>query len=91
VVDYGSSTSGTVTFLRTKYGGIIRLGDLPGGGFDSRAKGISADGSIVVGESTSSYSTEAFIWVMILPTVTLKSMVIRNLQSAFSRFQSHRL
>ena len=38
------------------------LGDLPGGIFDSRAFGVSADGSVVVGESSSASGTEAFRW-----------------------------
>jgi probable HAF family extracellular repeat protein len=38
------------------------LGDLPGGGFDSRAFGISDDGSTVVGESEVGQRTEAFRW-----------------------------
>ena len=38
---------------------------LPGGEFSSRAIGVSADGSIVVGMSKSSLGDEAFIWDLI--------------------------
>ncbi|MCL5281834.1 MAG: hypothetical protein M1376_18205 [Planctomycetes bacterium] len=38
------------------------LGDLPGGYFDSYAAGISADGSVVVGSSSSAAGSEAFRW-----------------------------
>lgn len=39
------------------------VGDLPGGGFHSIAMGLSADGSTVVGRSTSASGPEAFRWV----------------------------
>ena len=38
------------------------LGDLPGGGFSSRAHGVSANGSVVVGQSLSASGNEAFRW-----------------------------
>ena len=38
------------------------LGDLPGGSFYSQAKGVSADGAVVVGYSEHASSTEAFRW-----------------------------
>jgi probable HAF family extracellular repeat protein len=38
------------------------LGDLPGGQFSSKAYGISADGSVVVGYGHSSSGIEAFRW-----------------------------
>src|SRR5678815_4825767 len=44
---------------------MVGLGDLPGGTFNSRAWGVSADGSIIVGESSSADSganVEAFRW-----------------------------
>lgn len=46
--------------------GMEPLGDLPGGGYYSIAHDVSADGSVVVGESTSaasgSFDMEAFRW-----------------------------
>ena len=45
---------------------FVPLGDLPGGGFSSGASGVSADGSIVVGQGYSSVDNgsgpEAFRW-----------------------------
>src|SRR5262245_47092881 len=47
---------------------FVRLGDLPGGGLSSFATGVSADGSVVVGSSSSATSgpnpddREAFRW-----------------------------
>ena len=41
---------------------FMGLGDLPGGNFYSRARGGSADGSVVVGFSASASGTEAFRW-----------------------------
>jgi hypothetical protein len=38
------------------------LGDLPGGSFYSVAYGVSADGSVVVGQGNSASGGEAFIW-----------------------------
>jgi probable HAF family extracellular repeat protein len=40
------------------------LGDLPGGIFKSAASGVSADGSVVVGNSNSAAGTEAFRWTL---------------------------
>jgi probable HAF family extracellular repeat protein len=41
---------------------LTPLGDLPGGIFDSLAKAVSADGSTVVGFSSSASGSEAFRW-----------------------------
>ncbi|MCH7603269.1 MAG: hypothetical protein IIB54_10920, partial [Planctomycetes bacterium] len=38
------------------------LGDLPGGSISSGAWGVSADGSVVVGVSSSTSGQEAFRW-----------------------------
>jgi len=46
----------------TEAGGMVGLGELPGGAFDSSAMAISADGSIVVGESSVDSGGGAFIW-----------------------------
>jgi probable HAF family extracellular repeat protein len=42
--------------------GMVGLGDLPGGEFDSEAKDVSSDGSVVVGYGKSVSGTEAFRW-----------------------------
>ncbi len=52
-------------FRWTEEAGMAGLGDLPGDPFFSRALAVSADGSIVVGESNGYYwdfSSKAFIW-----------------------------
>ncbi len=66
--------NGITTFeacLWTKQDGIVGLGDLPGGSFQSAINGgaylsngtVSADGSVVIGSSASSNgSSEAFRW-----------------------------
>jgi probable HAF family extracellular repeat protein len=41
---------------------MVGLGDLVGGTFDSTARGTSANGSIVVGQSSSVNGNEAFRW-----------------------------
>jgi len=43
-------------------GGMVGLGDLPGGTFFSVAHGVSSDGSVVVGKGTSASGVEAFRW-----------------------------
>jgi probable HAF family extracellular repeat protein/YVTN family beta-propeller protein len=42
--------------------GIVGLGNLEGGDFDSEATGVSADGSVVVGFSETATGTKAFRW-----------------------------
>lgn len=52
-------------FRWTSDGGMVGLGDLPGGSFFSRAFAASADGSVVVGVSDSgplAEDDEAFRW-----------------------------
>jgi probable HAF family extracellular repeat protein len=41
---------------------MVGLGDLPGGSFASFARGVSADGSVVVGQSNSASGDEAYRW-----------------------------
>jgi probable HAF family extracellular repeat protein len=43
-------------------GQMIYLGDLPGGNVSSTATGVSGDGSVIVGRSTSDNGGEAFRW-----------------------------
>lgn len=67
VVGYGDSTETTSepylgkdqAFRWTAGGGMIGLGDLPGGAFNSRAFGVSSDGQVAVGESDSAAGTDA--------------------------------
>jgi uncharacterized membrane protein len=41
---------------------MIALGDLPGGEARSEARGVSADGSVIVGRAFSDAGSEAVIW-----------------------------
>ncbi len=51
-----------VAFRWTAIDGMQALGDLPGGDYLSGAKGVSADGTVVVGHSRSAFGDEAFRW-----------------------------
>lgn len=53
---------------------FIALGDLPGGNFNSTADAVSADGSTVVGSSSSRYTLEAFRWTARTGIVGLDSL-----------------
>lgn len=57
-----SSHFNSEAFRWTENGGIQSLADLPGGSFYSRANGISADGSTVVGYSKNANGGGAFLW-----------------------------
>ena len=54
VVGYSDSTLGLRVFRWTETGGMIGLGDLPGGRFYSQATGISADASVIIGNGNMS-------------------------------------
>jgi probable HAF family extracellular repeat protein len=62
--DYEASSSGFTreAFRWTSDGGMVGMGDLPGGSFYSRANGVSADGSVIVGEGTTEFGTQAYRW-----------------------------
>jgi probable HAF family extracellular repeat protein len=62
IVGFNNSPSRPEAFLWTSGGGMVGLGDLPGGLFESKARAISADGSNVVGQGCSASGYEAFIW-----------------------------
>ena len=54
---------GDQAFRWTAATGIVGLGDLPGGGLHSKARDVSADGSVVVGRSTTDKPDfSAFRW-----------------------------
>ena len=62
VVGTSGSASGNEAFRWTEAGGMVGLGNLPGGS-GSGASGVSGDGSVVVGDGNSSSSPlEAFRW-----------------------------
>ena len=65
---------------------VTGLGDLPGGQIASFATAVSADGSVVVGESSSAASDccgEAFRW-----SVETGMMPLGDLPGGFDHFQS---
>lgn len=62
VVGWSGEENGLQAFLWTESTGTIGLGDLPGGRFSSVARGVSADGSVVVGFGVSESGNEAFRW-----------------------------
>ena len=74
VVGVSSSASGPQAFLWTQAGGMVGLGDLPGGGFYSQAADLSADGSVVVGMSVAAAGLEAFRWTQAGGMVGLGSL-----------------
>ena len=51
MVGSSSSGAGPQAFRWTASTGMVGLGDLPGGTFNSDARGVSADGSVVVGNA----------------------------------------
>ena len=62
VVGASDSSNGTEAFRWTQAGGMVGLGDLAGGDFESWAHGVNSDGSVVVGMSESISGHEAFRW-----------------------------
>jgi probable HAF family extracellular repeat protein len=62
IVGTGSSALGQEAFRWTAAEGMVGLGDLPGGGYESSARAISADSAAVVGSSISDFNIEAFRW-----------------------------
>jgi probable HAF family extracellular repeat protein len=61
-VGYASVSVGNRPFRWTPAGGMVALGDLPGGGVNGFATGMSADGAVVSGQGSSTAGTEAFRW-----------------------------
>jgi probable HAF family extracellular repeat protein len=62
VVGLSASDLGTEAFRWTATGGMVGLGDLPGGVYQSWGFGVSDDGAVVVGTSLSESGNEAFRW-----------------------------
>jgi uncharacterized membrane protein len=69
VVGYGSSAASFAScsncaeaFRWMAQGGLVGLGDLPGGTFDSRAHAISGDGRVIVGHGTNDFGPVAARW-----------------------------
>ena len=63
VGEVGPPTSGdSEAFRWTQSGGMVGLGDLPGGIARATATAASFDGSVIVGHGSTALGTEAFIW-----------------------------
>ena len=62
-------------FMWTRAGGMVALGDIPGGGFGSRAYGVSGAGGVVVGNGLYGNPSEgeyhAFRWTLLEGCVDL--------------------
>jgi probable HAF family extracellular repeat protein len=65
-------------FRWTKEGGMVALGELPGGHLDSRAYGVSANGSVVVGSSSGSSGNEAFVWTSGIGMIKLQDLLLSH-------------
>ncbi|MFQ5635014.1 MAG: PEP-CTERM sorting domain-containing protein, partial [Gammaproteobacteria bacterium] len=57
-----SGGSSYEAFTWTVAGGMVGLGDLPGGRHTSTAYDVSADGSVVVGRGQTAAANEAVTW-----------------------------
>jgi hypothetical protein len=59
---FANTNSGYEAFVWTQTGGMVGLGDLPGGIFDSNATGVSANGQFVFGGSSIDHGREGCLW-----------------------------
>jgi probable HAF family extracellular repeat protein len=84
IVGSNVSVNGYEAFRWTQSGGMVGLGDLPGGNSYSAANAVSADGSIVVGSSDSVNGTEAFRWTELGGMVGLGDLPGGNFHSVAS-------
>ena len=62
VVGHSIGVNGVEAFSWTSMDGLVGLGDLPGGDFDSTAYAVSADSKVIVGVGNSEAGMEAFRW-----------------------------
>jgi probable HAF family extracellular repeat protein len=62
IVGNSFGVQGPEAFRWTESGGMVGLGDFPGGTFSSEAYSISEDGQTIVGRATSATGWEAFRW-----------------------------
>ena len=82
MVGYSNSISGIEAFRWTS-AGMVGLGDLAGGVFSSRATGVSADGSVVVGFGTVVQNNQsAFRWTQGGSMVDLGALILGGLSGA---------
>ena len=62
IANSGSGASQYNAFRWTASGGMVSIGDLPGGVISAAGHAISSDGSAIVGSSSSSAGSETFRW-----------------------------
>jgi probable HAF family extracellular repeat protein len=60
---FGSPTSGIEGFWWSQLTGMLPMGDLPSGSFDSTAHTVSTDGQVAFGRSATSNGYRAFRWL----------------------------
>ncbi len=81
VVGISHTANGGEAFQWTATTGMVGLGELAGGSFLSIAHGASADGSVIVGMSSSGFGLsglEAFYWTEELGMINLREFLIAN-------------
>lgn len=61
LVGWAFTENGREAFRWSEADGLVGLGDLPAGNFDSWARGVSADGSVIVGSALNPGPT-SFLW-----------------------------
>jgi uncharacterized membrane protein len=87
----GGSHTGTandvVAFRWTQSGGMVGLGDLPGGSVRSIAYDVSADGSVVVGTSDSGVS-DSFVWTATSGMLNLRDALAAGGATGFENWTS---
>lgn len=82
---FSPELAGSVAFRWTQAGGMVNLGQLPGGTDGSFALGVSADGSVVVGHSSTGSDTgEAFRWTQGSGMVGLGNLPGENYSYAYA-------
>lgn len=78
IVGSGYSANGIEAFRWTSAGGLVGLGDLPGGPFSSSANDVSGNGSIIVGEGMAGNDTLAVRWDPVHGIQRIQDLLIAN-------------
>lgn len=78
IVGSGYSASGIEAFRWTSAGGMVGLGDLPGGFFSSGAADVSANGAIIVGQGSRTNGGEAVRWDPVHGIQSIRDLLIAS-------------
>lgn len=78
VVGYAFTGGSGEAFRWTESGGMVSLGDLPGGDTLSIGSAVSGDGSVVVGRATDDLGEAAFIWDEINGMRSLQDVLVND-------------